>query len=157
MILNIVFIVMSVYGMYVWKHPKTVEDKNGINELKIRRSSVYGIFSYSVTILIGTYLLGSVMSNIHNVFPKIFISPASYPYWDAFVTTSSIVAMYLMSKRLYDCWFLWFTLDVVCIVLFYSKGIQFISLLYFVFLFTAIIGLRTWWKVMKDEGSNETK
>lgn len=157
MFLNIIFGFISIYGIYRWKHPKNSNEVSlhNDNDLRIRRSSTKGILLYSISIIIGTFLMGLFMSNIHTLLPKLFPTPASFPYWDSFIAVSSIVAMILMSKRLVDCWIIWFIVDITCVGVYYSKGIMFIMLLYFIFIITAIMGFKNWTNENKLENNKE--
>jgi len=143
MFLQVYFLGMSIYGWIYWK--KNDPDEKLVTELT-PRYRMLGIISMVFFILI----LGYFMSGIHEVFPDYFKEPAAYPYPDAFTTVLSIYASYLMVKKKWESWVLWIIVDVVCVFLYYLKGMKFISLEYFIFLGIASYGLYKWLELKKE-------
>jgi nicotinamide mononucleotide transporter len=82
--------------------------------------------------------------------PLYFKTEASYPYADSFVMTMSIVATILLAQKKIETWYLWIGVDIVCVFLFYKKGIVFLALEYFVFLGLATYGLLNWKKQLNN-------
>jgi nicotinamide mononucleotide transporter len=126
MFLQIYFFVVTLYGWYKW-NVKTSENK--ISETSFRNK----IF-LAVTILIGTLISGFLFTNIHLYLPAYFKIQAAYPFIDSFVMVSSIVATILLAKKKIENWYLWVAVDLVCVVLYFKKGVYFLSLEYFIFL-----------------------
>jgi len=58
----------------------------------------------------------------------------------------SIIATVLLARKNIETWYLWILVDVVCVVLFFQKGIVFLSLEYLIFLGLATYGLLNWRK-----------
>lgn len=129
-------------------------------EVKKKPAKNSGIFFNSwkanfLTVLItvvGTFLLTYITSNLSNWFPGIFPVPASYPFWDAFTTVMSFVATVLLAKKVVENWYIWILVDIIGIVLYYLKGVKFISLEYVIFLGMASYGLYDWLRTLKKEG-----
>ncbi|KXX71075.1 nicotinamide riboside transporter PnuC [Flammeovirga sp. SJP92] len=146
MFLQVFFFGTSVLGIWQWLKKKPVE-----NDKKIRLLHQRDQILLSVLMIVTTLILGYMVSQIHLYLPKYFTAPASYPYADAFTTVLSIFATFLMAYKRVECWVLWILVDVVCIVLYFQKGVMFISLEYFIFLFMAINGLIQWSKSIQNE------
>lgn len=144
MILQIYFMYANIIGILYWN--KATKKDNKITLLTINERIKY------LYIIISTWiLLGLLMNNIHNVLPSIFPEPASYPYWDSFTTVTSIIACWLLAKKKIESWLLWIVIDIICIVLYYQKGIMLMSIEYFIFLINAIYGLLLWVKLRQKQ------
>ena len=143
MFLQIYFFVVTLYGWYKW-NVKTSENK--ISETSFRNK----IF-LAVTILIGTLISGFLFTNIHLYLPAYFKIQAAYPFIDSFVMVSSIVATILLAKKKIENWYLWIAVDLVCVVLYFKKGVYFLSLEYFIFLGLASYGLYHWRKHLGND------
>lgn len=143
MFLQIYFFVVTLYGWYKW-NVKTSENK--ISETSFRNK----IF-LAVTILIGTLISGFFFTNIHLYLPAYFKIQAAYPFIDSFVMVSSIVATILLAKKKIENWYLWIAVDLVCVVLYFKKGVYFLSLEYFIFLGLASYGLYHWRKHLGND------
>lgn len=143
MFLQIYFFIVTLYGWYNWKS-KTDESK--ISETSFRNK----IF-LTVTILIGTLISGFLFTNIHLYLPTYFKIQAAYPFTDSFVMVSSIIATILLAKKKIENWHLWIAIDLVCVVLYFKKGVYFLSLEYFIFLGLASYGLYHWKKQLSND------
>ena len=143
MFLQIYFFIVTLYGWYKWKS-KTDESK--ISETSFRNK----IF-LTVTILIGTLISGFLFTNIHLYLPTYFKIQAAYPFTDSFVMVSSIIATILLAKKKIENWYLWIAIDLVCVVLYFKKGVYFLSLEYFIFLGLASYGLYHWKKQLSND------
>lgn len=143
MFLQIYFFVVTLYGWYKW-NAKT--RKNKISKTSFRDKIIL-----AVTILIGTLISGFLFTNIHLYLPVYFKIQAAYPFTDSFVLVSSIVATILLAKKKIENWYLWIVVDLVCVVLYFKKGIYFLSLEYFIFLGLASYGLYYWKKQLSND------
>jgi nicotinamide mononucleotide transporter len=136
MLLQVYFFVVTIYGWVYWR---SQQQSHSIS----RVSSQYRVVIL-VAIFSGTALLGFIMGNIHHWAPTIVQLPAAYPYIDSFTTVVSIVAMILLAQKKLETWVLWIIVDVVCVGLYWIKGIHLISIQYLVFLFIAAYGFFNW-------------
>ena len=138
MFLQVYFFVVTLYGWYNW-HTVTAENKiTSINN----RARVL-----NATIIIGCSLLsGFLIKDLHLYLPNHFKNAASYPYIDSLVMVLSIVATILLAKKKIENWYLWILVDAICVMLYYKKGIYFLSLEYLIFLGLASYGLYHWRK-----------
>jgi nicotinamide mononucleotide transporter len=141
MLLQVYFFVVTIFGWYNWNKMST---KNSVSLLTPR--SRIGI---SLTIILGTVMTGYILSNIHLYLPTYFEIEANFPYIDSFVMVLSIVATILLAKKKIETWYLWIAVNIVCVVLFFVKGIVFLGIEYAVFLVLASYGLINWKKQLK--------
>ncbi len=142
MVLQVYFFIVTLYGWYNWKQ---MPNKNNITTIDFK-SKIWMIAS----ILLGTLISGILFTNIHLYLPQYFKTEAAYPYADSFVMVLSILATVLLAQKKIETWYLWIVVDLVCVLLFYKKGIIFLTFEYFVFLGFATYGLLFWKKQLNN-------
>jgi nicotinamide mononucleotide transporter len=65
---------------------------------------------------------------------------------DALTTSTSLVAQWMMTRKLLENWIIWVAVDVVYIGMYIYKDLYVTSLLYAVFLVLSVMGYREWKK-----------
>lgn len=143
MFLQIYFFMVTLYGWYNW-NTKSIENN-------IFKTSKQSKMRLAMLILAGTLISGYLFSNIHSYFPEYFKIQAAYPFTDSFVMVSSIIATVLLARKKIENWYLWISVDIVCVVLYFKKGIYFLSLEYLIFLGLASYGLYNWKKRLRND------
>ncbi len=143
MFLQVYFLVVTLYGWYNW-NKKSIE--NRISETTNRTK----VLLLSAIILC-SLISGYIFTNIHLYLPTFFKIKAAYPFIDSFVMISSIIATILLAKKKIENWYLWIAIDVICVILYYKKGVYFLSIEYFIFLGLASYGLYNWKKQLKHD------
>ena len=126
-ILHLVYVVLNIYGWWNWAASR----RSASDTAPILLMTKQGWFAWSITIVIGTGLLGAMMG---------YYTDASVPYFDAFTTVGSLVAQYLLAKKVLQNWTLWILVDVVAINVYIYKEIYIIAFLFFVYLLLCIKG-----------------
>lgn len=147
--LQFYFFVTNVYGWWYWKGSR---DKSGeVKAQKITRLDLRGwgwVIGISVA---GTLVIGNIINRLHLFFPVLFTHPASYPFADTVVLTLSLIAQYLMAKKVADSWLLWIGVDILATYLYAQKEVWFLSFEFLVFTFIAFMGWLHWRRTMKSE------
>jgi nicotinamide mononucleotide transporter len=144
MFLQIYFFITNIYGWVIWKNQ--FQGNKPVTALS-RKARVL-LF---VLIIVSTFVFGILVKNIHLLFPKVFIHPASFPFIDTFIAVASIIGAILLAKRIIDNWALWLIVDLICVFVYAFKNIMFISLEYAVFCLLACLGLFSWLKSIRNE------
>tara|TARA_Y100000996_G_scaffold210297_1_gene165147 strand:+ start:4398 stop:4988 length:591 start_codon:yes stop_codon:yes gene_type:complete len=130
-ILQVFYAVMAIYGWYQWRHG--VDKDIGI------QINIWSIRQHVMTIsTIGTLSLFFGWSMSH--------TDSASPFLDAFTTVAAIMATYMVACKVLENWLYWFIIDSVSIYLYLSRDLHLTALLFFVYLFLIVIGLRTWWR-----------
>lgn len=143
MFLQVYFLLVTLYGWYNW-NTKSFENK--ISETNFRTKIL--LFA---AIIVCSLISGTIFTNIHLYLPTYFKLKAAYPFIDSFVMISSIIATILLAKKKIENWYLWITVDVICVILYYKKGVYFLSIEYFIFLGLASYGLYNWKKQLRHD------
>lgn len=128
--LQVVYLVLSVYGWYEWLYGGANRTVLPVTRASRRTWLVSGIVAVVVWLTLGT--ITSRMSG------------AAIPWLDAALTTGSLVAQWMMTRKLLESWILWIAVDIVYVPMFVSRGLPLTAVLYAVFLVLAVMGLRAW-------------
>jgi nicotinamide mononucleotide transporter len=75
---------------------------------------------------------------------------ASLPYLDSAVTSTSLVAQWMMTRKLLECWIVWVTVDLVYIGMFIYKQLYPTAVLYVVFTVLAAWGYVQWKATLRE-------
>jgi nicotinamide mononucleotide transporter len=67
---------------------------------------------------------------------------------DSFLSSTSLVAQWMMTKKLLENWLVWITVDVLYVGMFIFKGLYLTAGLYAVFLGLAVKGYVDWRRSM---------
>ena len=133
--LHVIYIILNIYGWILWSQKK---DTESVTPTKLLSQN--GMVYSAITTVIGCGILGYMMSTY---------TDADLPYFDAFTTSGSLVAQYLLAKKYLQNWWLWIIVDIVAIPLYLYKGLWIISVLFTVYLAICIWGYFSWKKELE--------
>ncbi len=74
----------------------------------------------------------------------------SNPYMDAFTTVYSLLATFMVTRRVLENWVYWVVIDLVSIFLYSSRELYLSSVLYMFFTVLAVFGFITWYRAYKS-------
>lgn len=137
---QIYFLGAGAYGWWFWRRSPREEGKVAGVGFSPRRTL---LLTVGLTLVL-SLLTGWLMADIHNLLPRLFPAPASFPYLDALTTVMSFIAMWLMARKRTESWYYWIVVNVIAIGLYYAKDVKLISLLYVILLVLAFRGLIGW-------------
>jgi nicotinamide mononucleotide transporter len=135
MLLQVVYVVLQVYGWYAWLHGGPAR-----TPLPVSRLPAWQISSWLIVGGAGAALLGGTMHRY---------TDAAFPYVDAVATVASLIAQWLMGRKVLESWLVWIFVDVISIGLYVAKSLHLTAGLYLVFLMMATWGWVEWkaaWK-----------
>lgn len=136
------FLPLQFVGFWYWKTQGPGDDN-----LPVQTISNFARLNWIGAMGIATGVLGYVMATY---------TDASFPYWDALTTVMSVVANYLLIKKIWENWVIWVAMDVIAINIYYQKELYVTSGLYVVFLGLATYGLLEWYrKIGRDKDGIE--
>lgn len=126
--LQLYFIAISIYGWMYWS--PTQEGNRKITQLP---------YTTFYTLVLGVALVGMALGySIHQY------THTSIAYLDGFCTAISIVAQFLLSRKVLQNWILWLITDSVSIPIYTYKKLYPTAFLYLIFLYLALQGYRQW-------------
>jgi len=76
------------------------------------------------------------------------LTDSPVPGWDSFITSLSIVATWMLARKIYEHWFLWIVVNFVSAVLFLTRGLYPTAFLYLVYGLMSFSGLVVWKKAI---------
>lgn len=137
MALQLVFIVVSVWGWYQWLYGGARHEGLVVTRLGTQ-ARLYALGAW----LVGFALIALFLRTWTNT---------DVPHIDGFLTAGSLVGQLLLSRKKVENWHVWIAVDVLYVGLYVYKGLILTAILYAVFVVLAWIGLRTWSRLAQQE------
>ena len=128
--LQVVYFVLSVYGWYEWLYGGAGRTALAVSRAKRR--------TWIVLLALGVVTWLS-LSTITARLPG-----TALPHLDAATTTISLIAQWMMTRKLLENWLLWIGVDVVYVGMFIYKGLYLTAFNYAVYLVIAAFGYFAW-------------
>ena len=128
--LQAVYFALSLYGWYEWLY-------GGENrtELHVSRSPQALGVRLAIIGIACAAILGPLLARF---------TDAALPYIDSAPTSTSLVAQWMMTRKILENWAVWVAVDVVYIAMFVFKRLYLTAGLYAVFLVLAVMGYIQW-------------
>lgn len=145
MALNIYYVLISVYGWYLWLFGQT-STKHEHVPLRIQRTPTHLWLWLTASFAVFFFLLWWILKDFTD-------SPV--PLGDAFTTALSIVATWMLTRKYIEQWWLWVVINAVSLGLYIWKGLYPTSVLFFFYTTLAVVGYYKWKQKMLDENSSE--
>ena len=130
---------LAIYGWWAWLHGG--EEHGGL-EVSLT-SNRARIMLVAIGALAGI-VLGQTLSRL---------TDASLPFMDSILTSFSIVAQWMQTRKLLEAWLVWLAVDVFYVGMFLYKGLYPTAGLYAVFLGLAVLGFIEWRRSMGEDVS----
>jgi len=130
MSLQLYYLVISCAGWYWWVKGGKRDVKLKVTRLKLKTAIILSI------VFIMLYLL------LWFILSRLTDSPV--PEWDSFITSLSIVATWMLARKIYEHWFLWIVVNSASSVIFLTRGLYPTVILYMVYLLMSFAGLKVW-------------
>ena len=137
-IINIFYVIISVYGWYLWTRKSNGKDLLNISRTNSKEKILTSIIFITAFIFIWV---------IYTVFDKFDNWTA---YLDTLTTAIFFSGMWLMAKRKIENWTFWIIGDIITIPLYFYKGLTISSFLYLIYTFIAIAGYFAWLKSIEN-------
>lgn len=139
MMINFYYVIMSIYGWYIWTRKKGKVDEFPISKItssEIKKGML--LFLASIALVISVYIFFDKLTHWTS-------------YIDTFVTGIFFVGMWLMARRKIENWILWIIGDIISIPMYFAKGYTFTSIQYVFFTIIAIYGYLEWKKILQQK------
>jgi len=139
--LNVYYLVMAVYGFWVWQ--KDASAKQNQNNLALTIVSWQLSFHVKACLILTviSVVLGYLMANY---------TPADFPYLDTFTTVFAVFATYLVTQKILENWLYWVVIDAISIYLYQAKDLMPTVVLFSLYTVIATIGYFKWQNLYKN-------
>ena len=130
--LNCIYLTLTLYGWYQWKY-------GGNNNSVLSTTSLDSKLTLQLLAIavMGISALFYALSHYTN---------SQIPFLDASTTILSLIAQWMLCKKIIQCWALWFLVDAVYSGIYFYKGIPAHGVLNIVYLSMAVVGYLSWKK-----------
>jgi nicotinamide mononucleotide transporter len=137
--LQMYYVVISIYGWYEWLRGNK---DSGSNELKVIRLNQQLAGQLVVVSLLIFAVIWFILDNY---------TDSQVPISDAIATALSIVATWMLARKILEHWLIWIFVDAFSIGLFLYKGLNATVLLFIVYTVMALVGYLEWKKDYEKE------
>jgi nicotinamide mononucleotide transporter len=137
--LQVIYAVLSLYGWYQWLY-----GGEGRTERRVARTPRRLGVVLAVIAAAGSALLGTLLRHA---------TDAALPFMDSFLSSTSLVAQWMMTRKLLENWLVWIFVDVLYVGMFLFKELYLTAGLYAVFLGLAVRGYVDWRRSMAQAPS----
>jgi nicotinamide mononucleotide transporter len=139
--LQLLYVGLGLYGWWHWLYGNPAKR----DSLPVRRTPTAEAWGVAVAAA-ATFTLVS--------WALITLTDSDVPYWDAFPTTMSLVAQYLITRKYLSNWAVWiFGVNLPYLALYEYKALPLIAGLQVVFIVLSVLGWRDWRRSMQADAS----
>lgn len=139
-----IFIVQNIYGWWFWAHGGARgEGRAPVVVLDWNKRAVWLAGTVVVSLLVGAGLSRW--------------TDAAAPYADAALSTTSLVANWLLARKILENWWLWIAVNIGYVILFWKKDLLLSAGLYVVLFALAVAGLVEWQRSQASEAMKKSR
>ena len=133
---NAYYTVMSIYGWYMWLKKDDTDSRPALrisySDAKMwRMQLLFFLFFYAGLYFALLYLRDNFFEG-------------AIPWADAFASATAFTGMWLMTRKKIESWYWWIATNIASMPLYFVKGLVMTSVLYFILLIMAVLGLIEW-------------
>lgn len=129
--LNGYYFLISIYGWMSWSKARK-KDKDGmaVRHVGIVRSGL--LLAITLILFLST---GYLLDNY---------TDSPIPYWDALTTSGSIIATWMLTRKIIEHWIIWVIVDLISLGLYVYRGLYPTAVLFVIYTAMAVIGYIQW-------------
>lgn len=132
--LQVFYLFMAGYGYWQWNKPKA---ETTINRWGVQQHLLYISLGIAFSIFLGQWFSKN--------------TDAAMPMIDSFTTVFSVIATFMVTKKVLENWLYWVVIDAVSIYLYYQRDLQLTAGLFAVYTVFAIYGYYKWKKELAHQ------
>lgn len=133
MTLQVYYMGVSVFGWFSW----TASKKQAEKELPVKHTTRYSALIISAIALALFFAYRFILLNY---------TDSPLPNADSLTTALSIVATWMLARKMIEHWLLWIFIDALSAGLYFYKGLYPTAVLFVVYTIMAIVGYYQWKK-----------
>ncbi|MCG8702047.1 MAG: nicotinamide riboside transporter PnuC [Bacteroidales bacterium] len=131
--LYVYYVLVSIYGWFHWLYGSNANSKQ-LPIVKLKTKQWLIVFMVIAALL-------SLVYFILNTF-----TDSDIAFWDALTTSSSIVATWMLARKILGHWLIWIVVDIISMILYVYKGLYPTVVLFLLYTVFAVIGYIKWKK-----------
>jgi len=136
--LQVYYVLISFYGWHEWLSKNSKDNSTELKVTILRRKLGFYLAIISLITFVGIWFLLKYYTN------------STTPVADALVTSLSIIATWMLARKILEHWLIWIFVDLFSIALFWYKDLLPTIFLFIVYTFMAILGYIEWRKELKQ-------
>ncbi len=136
--LQVFYIAMAIYGWYQWSRGDDGHERH-ITTWTVAQHA------RAIALVLGLTLVSTV--------GLARFTDAAMPLLDSLTTWGSVVATYMVARKVLENWHYWFVIDSLSIYLYMSRDLHQTALLFAVYLVLIVIGLHSWRKDLRSRAA----
>ena len=129
MSLQLAFGALGIYGWYMWLFGGEARTQE-----RVTRTPWPQWIALAAACGVATWGASGYLATVRD----------SAPFLDALITSMSLVAQYMLTRKYLENWFVWITVDVISIGLYAFKHLELTSVLYAIYLAMCVAGAMQW-------------
>jgi nicotinamide mononucleotide transporter len=140
--LQVVYFALQIYGWHEWLRGGKARGRLNVTRIRLRLGVVLVVIAAWATAAMG-YLLATR-------------TDAALPYWDSTATVLSLIAQWMLARKIIENWLVWITVDLLSIGIYAAKALYPTMALYAAFLALAALGWIEWRKSLNTSASDSS-
>lgn len=133
--LQIFYLFMAAYGYHNWRKSR---ENSTIKEWRAKKHLFIILIGSICTFFVGFYFTT--------------YSQAEMPIIDSLTTVFSIIATYMVAKKILENWLYWIIINLISIYLYFNRDLHLTSILFIIYTIIAIFGYFSWIKKSRENG-----
>ena len=140
--LQVYYLGVSIYGWIYWSRGVVGRsEKSTLPVSRISRQLAWVLLVTGIVIMLGIVY---VLKNF---------TDSDVPWGDGFTTAGSIVATWMLARKILEHWLVWVVVDSVAAGLYFYKGLYPSFLLYLIFTIIAVVGYYHWKRSLSENSA----
>lgn len=128
--LQVVYFALSLYGWYEWLYGGEDRSALAVSRIDVRTATWLAVIGVAFAALLGALLRR--------------YTDAALPWLDSALASGSLVAQFMLTRKLLENWAVWIVVDVVYVGMYVFKSLYLTAGLYALFLALAVMGHARW-------------
>ncbi|CAN5918675.1 nicotinamide riboside transporter PnuC [soil metagenome] len=135
--LQVIYALLSLYGWYEWLYGGEHRTALHVSRTTPRLGALLAVIGLTGAGALGLILRGA--------------TDAALPFMDSMLSSTSLVAQWMMTRKKVENWLVWIAVDVLYVGMFTFKHLYITAVLYLVFLILAVRGWIDWRRSLATE------
>ena len=148
--MQVYYVLAGLYGWLVWRRNNTrtdvgqtgAKDTKGASGAKPSAAALHIAHTPLRMIPVLTAVYAAAHAALYLLLTH--FTDRTVPFWDAGTTALSVVAMWMLSRKLVEQWLVWLAVDLVTVGLYLYKEIPWTAALYALYSALAVAGYLRW-------------